>query len=151
MASWQHADHYGIDAVASTISPGSSPYTSPKLHLSRVVLPQPFTEGPAEGKTPAPGAGGADETEPSHERNVSTSTADSSESKLEDIGRSVKVVRSQNFELSYPGLPMRVGFAAFGGLRVLLVGDRIVDEGEESHDIGDGAMQNHPQLRVLKE
>lgn len=142
------------------------------LHLSKVILPPPFTEGPADGKGPsrsphvvyqgssalflpqlrltapacgaAPGAGGPG---PSHERNVSTSTVDSSESELEDVARSMKVVGSQDFELSY--LPLRTGFAAFGGLRVLLVEDRIVDEDEES--VNDGATQDHPQLRVLKE
>ena len=163
------------DAQTETgVAPTPAPLGAP-LHLSKVILPPPFTEGPADGKGPtrsphvvyqgssalflpqlkltAPVSGGvsdasgADGNAPSHERNVSTSTVDSSESELEDVGRSVKVVGSQDFELSY--LPMRTGFAAFGGLRVLLVEDRIVDEGEES--VGDGATQDHPQLRVLKE
>lgn len=160
------------DAQTETgVAPTPAPLGAP-MHLSKVVLPPPFTEGPADGKGPVrsphvvyqgssalflrqlklsppvtavtAGARGADSAGPSHERNVSTSTV---ESELEDVARSVRAVGSQDFELSY--LPLRTGFAAFGGLRVLLVEDRIVDEGEET--VGDGASQDHPQLRVLKE
>ncbi|KAH9925302.1 uncharacterized protein B0H18DRAFT_1009552 [Fomitopsis serialis] len=154
--------------MAGTPAPPGAP-----SHITKVILPPPFTEGPADGKrssrtshivyqgssalflpqlrlaAPASASVISDsgESAPSHERNVSTSTVDSADSELQDMARStsVRVVGSEDFELSY--LPLRGGFAAFGGLRVLLIEDRIVDEGEAVW----GGVQDHPQLRVLKE
>lgn len=162
------------DAQTETgVAPTPAPLGAP-MHLSKVILPPPFTEGPADGKGPARSphvvyqgssalflpqlklappvsaataiASGADGARPSHERSVSTSTVDSAESEPDDVARSVKAVGSQDFELSY--LPLRTGFTAFGGLRALLVEDRIVDDGDI---VGDGNTHDHPQLRVLKE
>ena len=42
--------------------------------------------------------------------------------------RPVQVITSQDFELQY--IPVRSGFVTVGGLRVLLVSDRLVDADE---------------------
>ncbi|KZT66827.1 DUF974-domain-containing protein [Daedalea quercina L-15889] len=161
------------DAQTETGVAGTPALPGAPLHLTKVVLPPPFTEDPTDGKGPSRSShvvyqgssalllpqlrliaptrtagAGAGESAPSHERSVSTSTADSAESELQDMAKNtaVRAVASQDFTLSY--MPLRAGFAAFGGVRVLLIEDRIVDDGEV---VGDGAAQDHPQLRVLKE
>ncbi|KZT03573.1 DUF974-domain-containing protein [Laetiporus sulphureus 93-53] len=87
---------------------------------------------------------------PIHERNISTSTAGSAaDSELENMaGRAtVKVMTSQDFELSY--ISLRGGFSTIGGLRVVLVEDRLVEEGESSDGAGTTHYMTEP--RVLKE
>ncbi|KAI0948362.1 hypothetical protein AcV7_009128 [Taiwanofungus camphoratus] len=89
----------------------------------------------------------------SHERNVSSSTTDSeADNELEDLSNaSVKVVASQDFELLY--MPLKTGFATIGGLRVVLVEDRMVHE-EIIPDVSsadDGRRQYTTEVRILKE
>ncbi|TCD65368.1 hypothetical protein EIP91_002766 [Steccherinum ochraceum] len=66
-----------------------------------------------------------------HDRTTSVSTittqsdADSELEVLVGGGRAVQVIASQDFELQY--FPVRTGFATVGGLRLLLVADRLVD------------------------
>ncbi|KAI8998877.1 DUF974-domain-containing protein [Trametes punicea] len=90
------------------------------------------------------------ERQTSHTRGVSDSTDSSTESEAEDLLKivdRVKVTASQDFELSY--LPLKTEFATVGGLRVLLVEDRIADEG----DVADGVLpgQYATEPRTLKE
>ena len=100
------------------------------LGSSSVILPSIRVPVPIFGFTPsAPGEHG-------HERNLSeiTVTTDSeADSDLHDTigGRSVpRMLMSQEFSLEF--LPVRAGFATVGGLRVLLVEDRLADtEGGE--------------------
>ncbi|EED78834.1 predicted protein [Postia placenta Mad-698-R] len=109
---------------------------------SAVFLPQlrlapPSGPGETTGRTPA------------HERNVSTDTTDSeADSESGEAGGSlaVKVVALQDFELSY--LPLKRGFVTFGGLRVVLIEDVTVNEGQE-----ESAQSRHhaEDVRVLKE
>lgn len=90
------------------------------------------------------------EKEYGHERTSSESTITSeseADSELEVLvggGRLVKVIESQDFELEY--LPLRSGFLTIGGLRVLLVEDKVVDESED-----DDASRTRREVRVLKE
>ncbi|KAF7800271.1 hypothetical protein EIP86_011518 [Pleurotus ostreatoroseus] len=124
------------DDIASTLLP--PPFAVPEgghpvgaqskdvvfLGPSAIFLPQIRLSAP-----PAVQAGAAH----GHERTVSESTTDSeADSDLhETIGGSV--VRSlavQDFELEF--MPLRSGFANVGGLRVLLVEDRLVDADEDS-------------------
>nr|VWO98687.1 N/A [Ganoderma boninense] len=83
-----------------------------------------------------------------HTRDVSDSSVDS-ESDNEPLvaPERLKVTASQEFELSY--VPRRSGFLAVGGLRVLVVEDRLVDE----DDSADGPVPVIPVMepRVLKE
>ncbi|CDO69023.1 hypothetical protein BN946_scf184834.g30 [Trametes cinnabarina] len=85
-----------------------------------------------------------------HSRGVSDSTDSSADSDAEEsvsvIDR-VKVTASQEFELSY--LPLKTGFSTVGGLRILIVDDRIVEEDE----VADGAILGHYAMepRTLKE
>lgn len=68
-----------------------------------------------------------------HERNISESTTDSEtdDEMSETIGKTApRMLLSQDFQLEF--LPLRAGFSTVGGLRVLLVEDRLVDaDGEE--------------------
>ncbi len=88
--------------------------------------------------------------EKGHERNFSDSTvtteseADSESEVLVGGGRLTKVVSSQEFELEY--LPLRSGFLTVGGLRILLVEDRVTDESEE-----DDGSRVRREVRILKE
>ncbi|PIL23761.1 hypothetical protein GSI_13511 [Ganoderma sinense ZZ0214-1] len=83
-----------------------------------------------------------------HSRDISDSSADS-ESDNEPLVAPdrLKVTASQEFELSY--VPRKSGFLTVGGLRVLIVEDRLVDE----DDNADGPMLVMPVMepRVLKE
>ncbi|KAH9952206.1 hypothetical protein B0H21DRAFT_716167 [Amylocystis lapponica] len=87
------------------------------------------------------------EHEKKHERDWSVSTTDSeADSEVEFDGtHSIKMVVCQEFELSY--LPLRRGFAKVGGLRVVLVEDRIADEGSA----GDEETRYSTEVRTLKE
>ncbi|RPD65869.1 DUF974-domain-containing protein [Lentinus tigrinus ALCF2SS1-7] len=86
--------------------------------------------------------------EPGHARGVSSSTDSSVESENEDmplVPDRLKVTAAQEFELSY--LPLKSGFLNVGGLRVLLVEDRLADDGDD----GDGALGLPIEPRILKE
>ncbi|EED79563.1 predicted protein [Postia placenta Mad-698-R] len=107
------------------------------VFLYQLRLAPPFEPGETTGRTPA------------HERNVSTDTTDSeadSESGEASGNLTVKVVASQDFDLSY--LPLKRGFATFGGLWVVLIEDVTVNEGQE-----ESAQSRHhaEDVRVLKE
>ncbi|KAH9857834.1 DUF974-domain-containing protein [Lenzites betulinus] len=85
-----------------------------------------------------------------HSRGVSDSTDSSVDSDAEDLSHApdrMKVTASQEFELSY--LPLKTGFTAVGGLRVLLIEDRLADE----EDVTDGVIlgQYATEPRTLKE
>ncbi|KAI0797742.1 hypothetical protein C8Q75DRAFT_844974 [Abortiporus biennis] len=79
----------------------------------------------------APSASDISSTErtPGHDRNVSDATittdseTDSDSEALVGGGKVVRIVASQDFELQY--LPLKSGFASIGGLRILLVEDRM--------------------------
>lgn len=87
-----------------------------------------------------------------HERNisnVSSSTTDSeADSELGEVAGSpmIKVVASQDFELSY--VPLKRGFATFGGLRAMLVEDRVTSE--DGDDVPGSSLAT-AEPRVLKE
>ncbi|TFK84328.1 DUF974-domain-containing protein [Polyporus arcularius HHB13444] len=86
--------------------------------------------------------------EPGHARGVSSSTDSSVESDNEDmplVPDRLKATASQEFKLSY--LPLKSGFLNVGGLRVLLVEDRLA----EDDDGGDGALGLPMEPRILKE
>lgn len=85
-----------------------------------------------------------------HDRNLSESTVTDSEpdSDLQDTigGRVVpKMLMSQDFQLEF--LPVKAGFATVGGLRVLLVEDRLVEA--EGGDID--RYRKPIEARTLKE
>ncbi|KAI0670635.1 DUF974-domain-containing protein [Trametes maxima] len=85
-----------------------------------------------------------------HSRGVSDSTDSSLDSDAEDIASTIdriKVTASQEFELSY--LPLKTGFTAVGGLRVLVVEDRLTDEGDTIEGVILGQYPTEP--RTLKE
>ncbi|PCH38720.1 DUF974-domain-containing protein [Wolfiporia cocos MD-104 SS10] len=92
------------------------------LGASTVFLPQLRLVAPAGHSASA-----VFEHAPTHERNVSTASVDSTDSELEDMSgaSAVKVIASQDFELTY--LPLKSGFITVGGLRVILVEDRSVE------------------------
>lgn len=73
----------------------------------------------------------SDEGQRTHERNISTGSTESDASSELDtpLGELVaKGVVSQDFELSY--MPMKTGFLKVGGLRILLVEDRLLESEE---------------------
>ncbi|KAL7283181.1 hypothetical protein ACG7TL_002607 [Trametes sanguinea] len=107
------------------------------LFLPPLRLPIPDPPAPLERQT-------------GHSRGISDSTDSSADSDSEDLARAVdrvKVTASQQFELSY--LPLKTGFLTVGGLRVLVVDDRIVDEGEAADGLSLGQYATEP--RTLKE
>ncbi|KAI0371753.1 DUF974-domain-containing protein [Pilatotrama ljubarskyi] len=90
------------------------------------------------------------ERQTGHSRGISDSTDSSADSDAEDLASRMdrlKVTASQEFELSY--LPQKSGFITVGGLRVLLVGDRLVDEGDTVDGTISGQYATEP--RTLKE
>ncbi|CCM03825.1 uncharacterized protein FIBRA_05974 [Fibroporia radiculosa] len=137
-----------------------------------IALPPPFIESEEEKQAPSPSVvylgssavflpqlrltPSADSVSsaarghlPAHDRNISTSTVGSdADSELDNaIGNPVaKVVVSKDFQLSY--LPLRHGFATFGGLRVVLVEDRLVDD-SNSEAVGTRCFT--AETRALKE
>jgi trafficking protein particle complex subunit 13 len=115
--------------VDTTNGAASSPHITP-LGASSIILPSMRVHVPAVSLPSISGQG-----EYGHDRNLSESTVTDSESDsdLHDtIGERVvpKMLMSQDFRLEF--LPLKAGFATVGGLRVLLVEDRLVDvEGGE--------------------
>ena len=111
---------------------GSSTLFLPTLRLPMPSLPAPATQPRISG----------------HTRDVSDSSADS-ESDNEPLVAPdrLKVTASQELELSY--VPRKSGFLTIGGLRVLIIEDRLVDEDDSS----DGPVPGMPVMepRVLKE
>lgn len=84
-----------------------------------------------------------------HDRNLSESTVDSEvDSDLDEtIGGkpAPKMLMSQEFQLEF--LPLRAGFATVGGIRVLLLEDRLVDaDGKE-----EGKSRKPTEARTLRE
>ena len=131
----------------AVLDPGASdPPTSPtvqSLGPSALFLPQLRLLSPEVG-----GAVGAGQRESGHDRNWSESTVDSEmDSDLHEtvVSRMHRVLGSQDFELEF--LPLNSGFATVGGLRVLIVEDRIVE--------GDEAVSDRPiwlsEVRTLQE
>ncbi|KAH9901130.1 DUF974-domain-containing protein [Cubamyces lactineus] len=85
-----------------------------------------------------------------HSRGVSDSTDSSADSDAEDLAGKIdriKVNASQEFELSY--LPLKTGFTTVGGLRVLLVEDRLADEDDGFEGVIAGQYATEP--RTLRE
>ncbi len=85
-----------------------------------------------------------------HERNISESTTDSEADSdaHETIGGSVvRALASQDFELQF--LPLRSGFATVGGLRILLVEDRVVHETDAAST--EMQLRPLPEVKTLKE
>ncbi|OBZ75869.1 Trafficking protein particle complex subunit 13, partial [Grifola frondosa] len=88
-----------------------------------------------------------------HDRNLSADSE--ADSEAEDISGSapLKVAASQDFELSY--LPMKGGFLTVGGLRAVLVEDRLIDANESvdgpGGEDGSGARPYATEIRTLKE
>ncbi|KAJ8482272.1 hypothetical protein ONZ51_g5473 [Trametes cubensis] len=85
-----------------------------------------------------------------HSRGISDSTDSSADSDAEDLASKIdriKVNASQEFELSY--LPLKTGFITVGGLRVLLVEDRLADEDDGFEGVIAGQYATEP--RTLRE
>jgi len=136
----------GARGVSSAISSLPPPFSTSEdiedkkqdvLFLgSSTLLLQPIRLVPPEKTDIETGEEGEEGDSEGHIRNVSTSTittqseADSELEVLVGGGRAVQVVASRDFELQY--IPVRTGFAIVGGLRVLLVADRLVDADEAS-------------------
>ncbi|THH22365.1 hypothetical protein EUX98_g8221 [Antrodiella citrinella] len=133
----------GLRGVSGTISSLPPPFTSNEesndkkqdvLFLGTSTLLLPPIRLIVSEKTDTETSEGDDADAQGHARNVSTSTITTqseADSELEVIvggGRAVQVIISQDFELQY--IPIRTGFATAGGLRVLLVADRLVDAEE---------------------
>ncbi|KAI0747870.1 hypothetical protein C8Q80DRAFT_1103739 [Daedaleopsis nitida] len=121
------------DSSDSIVHLGTSTLFLPPLRL-------PVPDPPAHMHTPA------------HTRGVSDSTDSSIESSDSDVPLAltlpdrVKATASQEFELAY--LPLKSGFLNVGGLRVILVEDRLADD----DDGADGAALGLPmEPRVLRE
>lgn len=62
---------------------------------------------------------------------------------------SVKACAVQDFELAY--IPVQKGLMTVGGLRVLLVGDLLMDENDRSEDPNGERIRGRQQTQVLKE
>jgi len=87
---------------------------------------------------------------PTHERNISSASTDSeADSELGEVTGtpSVKLLASQDFELTY--MPLKRGFTTFGGLRVVVVEDRLSLESRDHHR--HETRQFTADLRILKE
>lgn len=118
-------------------------HTVPHLGPSAVFLPQLRLALPQ-------GTAGMAQGDPGHDRNLSESTVDSeTDSELQaTITSSLpRALVTQNFELEF--LPSKSGFAVVGGLRVLAVEDRFVDEEEPSTEISRTVRPT--EVRTLKE
>jgi len=124
------------------------------------LLPLPFAEGADElnfaGSTSVVFLGtSAIVLEPiqlfgqGQNENDESVVSNSGESDEEGDGERVQAVRE--FDLSY--LPLRKGFTTFGGLRVLLVEDRLVDDEDVPPDGGSGkeAEPRQTEARTLEE
>lgn len=142
-----HAARYENIAVllpppfANSESDGSGPRSKDVVFVgpSAIMLPPLHLSAPATTEGVAPG----------HERTDSESTTDSeADSDLhETIGGSiVRAIASQDFELEF--LPLKSGFATVGGLRVLLVEDRLVDIEE---DASEARSNRFSEARTLQE
>ncbi|KAI0781197.1 DUF974-domain-containing protein [Trametes elegans] len=125
--------------VGAEGKPAASPHVkflgTSALFLPSLRLPVPDPPPPAER-----GLG--------HSRGVSDSTDSSVDSDAEEAPggvERVKVTAAQEFELAY--LPLRTGFTTVGGLRVLLVEDRLAEEGDTVEPI----LGHYTEPRVLKE
>lgn len=109
--------------------PGNIARSKPRdvafLGPSAVILPQI--------RVPVPTNDGVSDRDRGHERNLSESTtgSETDDELSETIGKPApRMLMSQDFELEF--LPLRAGFATVGGLRVLLMEDKLVDaDGEE--------------------
>ncbi|KAI0637237.1 DUF974-domain-containing protein [Trametes polyzona] len=115
-------------------------------YLGTSALFLPALRLPIPDAPPPPSPGGP----ASHSRNISDSTDSSAESDADDaagVPDRAKVTAAQEFELSY--MPLRTGFAAVGGLRVLLVEDRLADEEDANEGVILGQYATEP--RTLKE
>jgi len=113
------------------------------------VLPPPFTD--REGDIKLVNSKGvlflgssAIYLEPIH---LSGSTADE-EGEEDDGNATVRVEAAQEFDLSY--VPLMEGFSSVGGLRIILVGDQLVDEDQTASSEADG-VRGRMEVRILKE
>ncbi|KAI0340658.1 DUF974-domain-containing protein [Trametopsis cervina] len=129
-----------------TAAPADPPHVV-SLGTSSILLPPVRVPIPTSAFTlPAPSDGYG------HDRNLSESTVTDSEADSdlhETIGAPKPVPRmllSQEFSLEF--LPVRCGFATVGGLRVLVVEDRVVDA-EQSEE--EGRARRPAEARVLRE
>ncbi|EIW60622.1 DUF974-domain-containing protein [Trametes versicolor FP-101664 SS1] len=137
-----HSARRVIDLPPPELAPRAEPHLAPTdgvafLGTSALFLPPlrlPVPSAPPMG----------------HSRGVSDSTDSSADSDAEDLASvldRMRVSTSQEFELSY--MPLKTGFAAVGGLRVLLVEDRLADEEDATEGIILGQYATEP--RTLKE
>ena len=112
---------------------GASALLLPTLPLPIPSLPPPVAQQPRTS---------------GHTRDVSDSSADSDgENEPLVAPHKLKVTASQEFELSY--MPRKSGFLTVGGLRLLIVEDRLVNE----DDGADAALPAMPVMgpRIIKE
>ncbi|KAI0079000.1 DUF974-domain-containing protein [Panus rudis PR-1116 ss-1] len=136
------------------------------LGPSAMVLP-PLTLTPPEAldlgsleetvktSTPGPPPG------QSHERNwsestITTASESDADSELEVLAnkpilnRFTRVLASQDFELEY--VPRKAGFLSVGGLRILSVDDRLVEETEGEAEMAEAEAGKRPEnVQTLKE
>ncbi|OJT14151.1 Trafficking protein particle complex subunit 13 [Trametes pubescens] len=139
-----HSARRVIDLPPPELPPSAEPHLAPTdsvtfLGTSALFLP-PL-------RLPVPNA---PPSSMGHSRGVSDSTDSSADSDAEDLASvldRMRVNASQEFELSY--MPLKTGFAAVGGLRVLLVEDRLADEEDATEGIILGQYTTEP--RTLKE
>lgn len=135
-------------ATASRTHHGNEDTSS---HPGDVVLPPPFAEQATELKSGAsPGVlliGSSAVFLPS----IRLSAPEQSEGKVDgDVTTTSEAV--QDFELSF--LPLRTGLVTMGGLRVLLVEDKMVDERKpqpETHESNDERTNTRKEVQTLRE
>lgn len=93
---------------------------------------------------------------PRHDRNWSESTITTTDSEADSeldvpvglVQRSARTISSQEFELEY--LPLRSGFLTIGGIRVVLVEDKLVNESDD-FVIETGKPKGQDSVRSIKE
>lgn len=137
--------------IEDTIRPGD------EMHRNGgVALPPPFADDHEDGKlSKSKGVlflgSSAIFLDPIR---LSSPAPEGSESTDNEPDPSMRVEGSQDFELSF--IPLVKGFSTVGGLRVILIEDRIIDQSEKVSNDGDGGLfgtgvRRQVDVRVLKE
>ena len=141
----------------------SNPNSEPRQHSHDVVFQGPSALflpamhfSVADGQILEHGAVTEVGRTPKHDRNWSESTITTTDSEADSeldvplgmVQRSVRTISSHQFELEY--LPLRSGFLTIGGIRIILVDDKLVDESDDSV-IETGKPKGPENIRTVKE
>jgi trafficking protein particle complex subunit 13 len=141
-------EHFDIDGHTDRHSGEMSRNVDSSSHV--VVLPPPFTDG--EGDVKMVNSKGvlflgssAIHLEPIR---LSSMTMDEKGEMDDGNASTVKVEAAQEFGLSY--IPLAKGFSIVGGLRIILVGDQLVEEDQAASNQTD-SVRGRTEVRILKE